>query len=135
MTKLNSVRSGFGFFLTTLAGAFLGALGGRLAGLFGPAEVIRTDTKMLGMGLLLAFVVLVTGLSLRRMNGTEIRSAMLGAASVLISIPMSRVVLTGAAWDEKSGSMATLGLVFLAIGLAASFAFASRTAPGPHQDD
>ena len=135
MLKINSVRSGVGFFLTTLAGAFVGALGGRLAGLFGPAELIRTDTKMLGLGLLLAFVVLVAGLVIRRMNVTEIRSAMLGAASVLISIPLSRLALSGAAWDEKAAGMATLGAVFLAAGLLVAFLFARRGAADSSHED
>jgi hypothetical protein len=135
VTKVNSLRSGLGFFLTTLAGAFLGALGGRLSGLFGPAETIRTDTKILGLALLTAFVVLVAGMSLRRMNGTEIRSAMLGAGSVLISIPLSRVALTGESWTSASIGMATLGLVFFGVGLFVAFAFASRMSPGgPHED-
>ncbi len=135
MTRLNSVRSGLGFFLTTLAGAFLGALGGRMAGLFGPAEVLKADTKMFGLYLLLAFGVLVVGMSLRRMDGTEIRSAMLGAGSVLISMPLSRVAITGAPWDEKLAGVLTLGVICLVLGLAASFAFANRIeAARPHED-
>jgi hypothetical protein len=129
------MRSGLGFFLTTLAGAFLGALGGRLSGLFGPAETIRTDTKILGMALLLAFVVLVAGMALRRMNGMEIRSAMLGAGSVLISIPLSRVALTGEAWNPTSAGMAMLGLVFLGVGMFVAFAFSSRMSPGGSSED
>ena len=49
----------------------------------------------------------------------EIRSAMLGAGSVLISIPLSRVVLTGETWTSASIGMATLGLVFFGVGLFA----------------
>lgn len=137
MTKINSVRSGLGFFLTTLAGAVLGAIGGRLAGLFGPAETMRTDTKLFGLYLLVAFIVLVAGMALRRLNGTEIRSALLGAASVLISIPLSRIAITGGEWDEKGVGMATLGLMFVGAGLIAAFLFASQMLPpsGAHHDD
>lgn len=129
MTKTNSVRWGLGFFLTVLAGAFLGAVGGRLAGVFGKAEAMGVDTKLFGLYLLVGFGVLVAGMSLRRMDGQEIRSAMLGAAAVLISIPLSRVAITGGVWDEKAIGMAGLGLLFFAIGILVAFLFASRMRP------
>jgi hypothetical protein len=135
MTKINSVRSGIGFFLTTLAGAYLGAIGGRLAGLFGPAETLTTDSKLFGLYLLIAFIVLVVGMGLRRMDGTEIRSALLGAASVLISIPVSRLAVTGGPWDDKAVGMATLGLMFFGVGMFAAFAFASRMRPASDSHD
>ena len=136
MTKTKSVRWGLGFFLTVLSGAFLGAVGGRLAGVFGKAEAMGTDTKMFGLYLLVGFGVLVAGMSLRRMDGQEIRSAMLGAAAVLISIPLSRVAITGGAWDEKAVGMAMLGLLFFAIGMVVAFLFASRMrTPGASAED
>lgn len=134
MNKINSVRSGLGFFLTTLAGAVLGAIGGRLAGVFGPAETMRADTKLFGAYLLVAFIVLVVGMALRRLNGTEIRSALLGAASVLISIPLSRIAITGGAFEEKGLGMAGLGLMFVVAGLFAAFIFSDGMKSSSHDD-
>jgi hypothetical protein len=133
MNKINSVRSGLGFFLTTLAGAVLGAIGGRLAGVFGPPEAMGADTKVFGAYLLVAFIVLVVGMALRRLNGVEIRSALLGAASVLISIPLSRIAISGGSFEEKGVGLTGLGIMFVVAGLLASFFFADVKS-SPHDD-
>ena len=80
-------RSATAFFLVTFSTAFLMTIGMRLTGWFTRAPVISVEqNKGLGIAIMIAVMTLAIGAGLRRMEVAELRSALLGAASVLLAL-------------------------------------------------
>ena len=70
-------------------------------------------------------VVLAVGAALRRLEAIEVRSALLGAASVLLSIPLSAAAINGA-FDTSTWVISGFGLVLLAGGLLVAYGLRER---------
>ena len=117
MDQNQALRSAAAFFLVTFSTAFLMTMGIRLTGWFTHAPVIAPEaTAGLGVSIMVGVITLAVGAALRRLEVIEIRSALLGAASVLLSIPLSLAALTQTV-DTSTFIIAGFGLVLLAGGL------------------
>lgn len=117
--RKGSVQGGVAFFLVTFSTAFLMTIGARLTNWF--TDVPRVvETRTMGVAIMVAVVIMAIGFALRRMSLMEFRSALLGAASVLLAISLS-----GAAHASTLNGVFTfifvLGLVLLAAGLFVSW--------------
>jgi hypothetical protein len=92
--KRTNLRSAIAFFLLTFSTAFLTTIGARLTGWFTQApDLTKIHAEELGVAIMVGVIVLAIGASVRRLNADELRSALLGAASVLLAIPMSSVAI------------------------------------------
>jgi|UPI0005523F17 hypothetical protein len=119
-------RSATAFFLVTFSTAFLMTIGMRLTGWFTRAPVISTEqNKGLGIAIMIAVMTLAIGAGLRRMEIAELRSALLGAASVLLALPLSQAAISQS-WDVATTIITLLGVVLLMAGLLVSLSIEQR---------
>lgn len=119
-------RSATAFFLVTFSTAFLMTIGMRLTGWFTRAPVISTEqNKGLGIAIMIAVMTLAVGAGLRRMEVAELRSALLGAASVLLALPLSQAAIAQS-WDIATTIITVLGAVLLTAGLLVSLSIEQR---------
>ncbi len=117
MYTTQALRSAAAFFLVTFSTAFLMTIGIRLTGWFSHAPVITPEAgEGLGIAIMIGVVTLAVGAALRRLEPVEIRSALLGAASVLLAIPLSLAALTHT-WEASTFVISGFGLLALAAGL------------------
>ena len=112
-----ALRSAVAFFLITFSTAFLMTIGVRLTGWFTRLpDVTPESAQTLGICVMGAVLVLAVGAGLRRMGAVELRSALLGAASILLAIPVSYAVISHT-WQVSTTIIGGLGLLLLAVGL------------------
>jgi hypothetical protein len=117
MHTTQALRSAAAFFLVTFSTAFLMTIGIRLTGWFSHAPVITPEAgEGLGIAIMIGVVTLAVGAALRRLEPVEIRSALLGAASVLLAIPLSLAALTHT-WEASTFVISGFGILALAAGL------------------
>ena len=92
--KRTALRSAIAFFLVTFSTAFLATIGARLTGWFTqPLDLTKIHAEELGATIMAGVIILAVGASVRRLDRAELRSALLGAASVLLAIPASSVAI------------------------------------------
>jgi hypothetical protein len=119
-------RSATAFFLVTFSTAFLMTIGMRLTGWFTRAPIISVEqNKGLGIAIMIAVMTLAIGAGLRRMEVAELRSALLGAASVLLALPLSQAAISQS-WDVATTIITLLGAVLLIAGLLVSLSIEQR---------
>ena len=119
-------RSATAFFLVSFSTAFLMTIGMRLTGWFTKAPVISADqNKMLGVAIMVSVITLAIGASIRRMEVAELRSALLGAASVLLALPLSQAAISQS-WSVATTIITLLGVVLLMAGLLVSLSIEQR---------
>jgi hypothetical protein len=119
-------RSATAFFLVTFSTAFLMTIGMRLTGWFTRAPIISVEqNKGLGIAIMIAVMTLAVGAGLRRMEIAELRSALLGAASVLLALPLSQAAISQS-WDVATTIITLLGAVLLIAGLLVSLSIEQR---------
>lgn len=130
-----AIRSALAFFLVTFSTAFLMTIGIRLTGWFTHAPTV-TPMAMEGLGIAIMFgvVVLAVGAALRRLEAIEIRSALLGASSVLLSIPLSLAALTRT-FDTSTWVILGFGLILLGGGLLVAYGLRERLGFEERSDD
>ncbi len=111
--KRTALRSAIAFFLVTFSTAFLATIGARLTGWFtSPLDLTKIHAEELGATIMAGVIILAVGASVRRLDRAELRSALLGAASVLLAIPASSVAIFHA-WPTYWTVITVLGLVLL----------------------
>ena len=112
-----ALRSATAFFLLTFSTAFLMTIGIRLTGWFTRApEISQVATQDLGIAIMVGVVALAVGSNIRRMDAVELRSALIGAASVLLAIPTSYAAINHK-WDVSTFVVVSFGVVLLLAGL------------------
>ena len=122
----NAIRSAVAFFLVTFSVAFLMTIGIRLTGWFTHAPNISAAAQEgLGIAIMVGVVTLAVGAALRRLEAIEIRSALLGAASVLLAIPLSLAALTRT-FDTSTWVIVGFGVLALAAGLLVAYGLRQR---------
>jgi hypothetical protein len=125
-----AIRSAIAFFLVTFATAFLMTIGIRLTGWFThPPSITPRAQEGLGIAIMIGVLILAVGAAVRRLEPHEIRSALLGAASVLLSIPLSLAAINGAV-DTSTFVTTGFGAVLLAGGLLVSYGMRERLSLG-----
>ena len=113
-------RAAVAFFLVTFSTAFLMTIGMRLTGWFSRLPVTTPqENESLGLAIMVAVMTLAVGAGLRRMELIELRSALLGAASVLLALPLSEAAISQH-WTMATTIVSGLGFVALLAGLAVS---------------
>jgi hypothetical protein len=119
-------RSATAFFLVSFSAAFLMSIGMRLTGWFTKAPVITPDqNRALGVAIMISVITLAVGASIRRMTVAELRSALLGAASVLLALPLSQAAISQS-WSVATTIITLLGVVLLMAGLIVSLSIEPR---------
>ena len=73
-------------------------------------------TQDLGIAIMVGVVALAVGSTIRRMDAVELRSALIGAASVLLAIPTSYAAINHK-WDVSTFVVVSFGVVLLLAGL------------------
>lgn len=120
-----SLRASIAFFIVTFSIAFLMTIGIRLTGWFTHVPVITPQaTQDLGIAIMAGVLTLVVGFGIRRMGAHELRSALLGAASVLLAIPTSASAILHT-WEFSYTLITVFGFVALGIGLLVSVTWAN----------
>ncbi len=134
MKRQTALRSAIAFFLVTFSTAFLATIGARLTGWFTqPLDLTKIHAEALGATIMVGVLTLAVGAGVRRMDISELRSALLGAASILIAIPTSSVAILHV-WPPAWTIITVLGLVLLAVGfLVAANTKAPTEHPGAHE--
>ena len=85
--KRTALRSAIAFFLVTFSTAFLATIGARLTGWFtSPLDLSKVHVEELGVTIMAGVIVLAVGAGVRRLDAAELRSALLGAASMLLGV-------------------------------------------------
>jgi hypothetical protein len=126
MRTTQALRSAAAFFLVTFSAAFLMTIGIRLTGWFTHAPNIGPQAQEgLGVAIMLGVVTLAVGAALRRLEPLEIRSALLGAASVLLAIPLSLAALTQV-WETSTWVISGFGVLALSAGLLVARSLTTR---------
>ena len=111
--KRTALRAAIAFCLVTFSTAFLATIGARLTGWFtSPLDLTKIHAEELGATIMAGVIILAVGASVRRLDRAELRSALLGAASVLLAIPASSVAIFHA-WPTYWTVITVLGLVLL----------------------
>jgi len=114
--KRTALRSAIAFFLVTFSTAFLATIGARLTGWFtSPLDLSKVHVEELGATIMAGVIVLAVGAGVRRLDASELRSALLGAASVLLAIPTSSVAILHV-WPTYWTIITVLGVVLLGCG-------------------
>jgi uncharacterized membrane protein YidH (DUF202 family) len=127
-------RSAIAFFLVTFSTAFLMTIGIRLTGWFTHAPSVTPQAQEgLGIAIMIGVVILAVGAAVRRLEPHEIRSALLGAASVLLSIPLSLAAINGAA-DTSTWVITGFGVVLLFGGLLVAYSLRERLSVEENND-
>ena len=128
----NNLRSAIAFFLLTFSTAFLTTIGARLTGWFTqPLDLTKIHAEELGVTIMASVIVLAIGASVRRLNPDELRSALLGAASVLLAIPTSSVAIFHV-WPNYWTIITVLGLVLLVGGFLVASTTKAATSAEAH---
>ncbi len=128
MTRRQAIRSAIAFFLVTFATAFLATIGARLTGWFSrPPDLAELHLQNLGLIIMVAVITLAVGAAVRRLDASELRSALLGASSVLLAIPLSAVALTPV-WPVQWTIITILGATLLAVGFLVSVGMRDKAA-------
>jgi hypothetical protein len=126
------IRSAAAFFFVTFSTAFLMTIGMRLTGWFSRLPVTTPQQNLsLGICIMVAVMTLAIGAFLRRMSAIELRSALLGAASVLLALPLSEAAITQQ-WNLATTIISGLGLIALTAGLLVSISLVEREPEPPH---
>jgi hypothetical protein len=126
--KRTALRSAIAFFLVTFSTAFLATIGARLTGWFtSPLDLAKVHIEELGVTIMAGVIVLAVGAGVRRMDAAELRSALLGAASVLLAIPTSSVAILHV-WPNYWTIITVLGVVLLGCGFLVAATHARETA-------
>jgi len=113
-------RSALSFFLLTFSTAFLMTVGMRMTGWFTRAPQITIQENMvLGLCIMLAVTALALGAFLHRLELVELRSALLGAASVLMALPLSEAAINQT-WSLGTTIVTALGFICLGLGFLVS---------------
>jgi uncharacterized membrane protein len=113
-------RSAVSFFLLTFSTAFLMTVGMRMTGWFTRTPQITIQENMvLGVCIMLAVIALAIGAFLHRLEMVELRSALLGAASVLLALPLSEAAINQT-WSLGTTIVTALGFICLALGVLVS---------------
>jgi uncharacterized membrane protein len=113
-------RSAVSFFLLTFSTAFLMTVGMRMTGWFTRAPQITIQENMvLGVCIMLTVTSIAIGAFLHRMEMIELRSALLGAASVLLALPLSEAAINQT-WSLGTTIVTALGFISLGIGILVS---------------
>ena len=111
------LRSATAFFLLTFSTAFLMTIGIRLTGWFTRSPEIPQDAmRDLGVAIMIGVAALAVGGAIRRMDAVELRSALIGAASVLLAIPTSFAAINHR-WDASTTVVVSFSAVLLLTGL------------------
>ena len=132
--RRTSLRSAIAFFLVTFSTAFLATIGARLTGWFTqPLDLSKVHVEELGVTIMAGVITLAIGAGVRRMESAELRSALLGAASVLLAIPTSSVAILHT-WPVYWTIITILGLVLLASGFLVSVTTAGHEQPAGAHD-
>jgi hypothetical protein len=126
------IRSAAAFFLVTFSTAFLMTIGMRLTGWFSRLpQTTPQQNESLGIAIMVAVMTLAIGAFLRRMSAIELRSALLGAASVLLALPLSEAAISQR-WNVATTIISGLGLIALIAGLLVSVGLVEREPDEPH---
>jgi hypothetical protein len=126
------IRSAAAFFLVTFSTAFLMTIGMRLTGWFSRLpQTTPQQNESLGIAIMVAVMTLAVGAFLRRMSAIELRSALLGAASVLLALPMSEAAISQS-WNLATTIISGLGLIALIAGLLVSVGLVEREPDDSH---
>jgi hypothetical protein len=126
------IRSAAAFFLVTFSTAFLMTIGMRLTGWFSRLpQTTPQQNESLGIAIMVAVMTLAVGAFLRRMSAIELRSAVLGAASVLLALPMSEAAISQS-WNLATTIISGLGLIALIAGLLVSVGLVEREPDDSH---
>ena len=126
------IRSAAAFFLVTFSTAFLMTIGMRLTGWFSRLpQTTPEQNESLGIAIMVAVMTLAIGAFLRRMSAIELRSALLGAASVLLALPLSEAAISQR-WNVATTIISGLGLIALIAGLLVSVGLVEREPDEPH---
>jgi hypothetical protein len=113
-------RSAISFFLLTFSTAFLMTVGMRMTGWFTRApQVTIQENMVLGLCIMLAVTALALGAFLHRLEMVELRSALLGAASVLMALPLSEAAINQT-WSLGTTIVTALGFICLGLGFLVS---------------
>ena len=113
-------RSAASFFLVTFSTAFLMTVGMRMTGWFTRApQITIQQNEALGICIMVAVTTLAIGAFLHRMEMIELRSALLGAASVLLALPLSEAAINQT-WSLGTTIVSALGVISLGIGILIS---------------
>ena len=127
MFTSHSFRSAAAFFLVTFSTAFLMTIGIRMTGWFTRPPVISPEQgESLGIAIMIGVVTLAVGAGLRRMGASELRSAFLGAASVLMAIPLSEAAINHS-WSFATSIILVFGLLLLVAGILVAVGVRSAT--------
>ena len=117
ITRTHALRSAIGFFLITFSTALLMTIGVRMTGWFTRLPDVSPEAAQgLGIVIMIGVLTLAIGAGLRRMDATELRSALLGGASILLAIPTSYAALNHD-WSVSTTLISAFGLLLLAAGL------------------
>jgi hypothetical protein len=131
--KRTALRSAIAFFLVTFSTAFLATIGARLTGWFtSPLDLTKVHVEELGATIMAGVIVLAVGAGVRRLDAAELRSALLGAASVLLAIPTSSVAILHV-WPTYWTIITVLGVVLLGCGFLVAATTRGREALEAHE--
>ena len=121
-------RSAMSFFLLTFSTAFLMTVGMRMTGWFTRApQITIQENIVLGVCIMLAVTALALGAFLHRLELVELRSALLGAASVLMALPLSEAAINQT-WSLGTTIVTALGFICLGLGFLVSVGLNSYAA-------
>ncbi len=130
--RRSALRSAIAFFLVTFSTAFLATVGARMTGWFTqPLDLTKIHSEALGVTIIVGVITLAVGAGVRRMDISELRSALLGAASVLLAIPTSAVAILHI-WPVSWTIISLLGLVLLGAGFLVAVTTKPHEVPGVH---
>ena len=130
--RRSALRSAIAFFLVTFSTAFLATIGARMTGWFTqPLDLTKIHSEALGVTIIVGVITLAVGAGVRRMDISELRSALLGAASVLLAIPTSAVAILHI-WPVSWTIISLLGLVLLGAGFVVAATTKPHEVPGVH---
>ena len=125
-------RSAAAFFFVTFSTAFLMTLGMRMTGWFTRVPVTTPqENQSLGIAIMVAVMTLAVGAGIRRMELIELRSALLGAASVLLALPLSEAAITQK-WNIATTIVSGLGLIALLAGGLVALSISIQRAEHEH---
>ncbi len=129
MSSNHAIRAALAFFLVTFSTAFLMTVGIRLTGWFTTLpQISPKGARDLGVTIMIAVTILAVGATIRRMDAGELRSALLGAAAVLLSISLSSAAINHD-WGVSSTITTVTGLLLLAGGMLVALTLRSATPP------
>ena len=96
-----------------------------------PEKDASAMTELAALGNRDVWLTLAIGAFLRRMSAIELRSALLGAASVLLALPLSEAAISQQ-WNVATTIISGLGLVALIAGLLVSVGLVQQEPEPPH---